>query len=156
MAKKELVPGKQEKAQERLKNFRIELVEYRQRFDLCKKNREDSVRLFWWIAAAFKSLSGILPSHCQCSLGCSKRPKTALSSSVVARIIRQRPKTPSRNPTSLKTQPLFPLNLSPYPLAPLHKTIPEKHTPCVSKPSCLQQMRHWMNISNEGERFWAI
>ena len=45
MAKKELVPGKQEKAHERLKNFRIELADYRQSFDLLKKNREDSVRL---------------------------------------------------------------------------------------------------------------
>ena len=44
MAKNELVPGKQEKAHERLKNFRIELADYRQSFDLLKKNREDSVR----------------------------------------------------------------------------------------------------------------
>ena len=45
MAKKELVPGKQEKAQERLKNFRIELADYRKKFDSLKKDREDSVRL---------------------------------------------------------------------------------------------------------------
>lgn len=44
MAKKELIPGKQEKAQERLKNFRIELADYRQKFDRLKKDREDSVR----------------------------------------------------------------------------------------------------------------
>lgn len=45
MAKKELVPTKQEKAQDRLKNFRIELADYRQSFDRLKKDREDSVRL---------------------------------------------------------------------------------------------------------------
>lgn len=46
MAKKELIPGKQEKAHERLKNFRIELADYRQKFDLLKKDREDNVRVF--------------------------------------------------------------------------------------------------------------
>ena len=45
MAKKELVPAKQEKAHERLKNFRTELADYRQSFDRLKKDREDSVRL---------------------------------------------------------------------------------------------------------------
>ena len=54
MAKKELVPGKQEKAHERLKNFRIELADYRQSFDLLKKSREDSVRL---TPAALRSLN---------------------------------------------------------------------------------------------------
>ena len=44
MAKKELIPGKQEKAHERLKNFRIELADYRQRFDRLKIDREDNVR----------------------------------------------------------------------------------------------------------------
>ena len=44
MAKKELVPTKQEKAHERLKNFRTELADYRQSFDRLKKDREDSVR----------------------------------------------------------------------------------------------------------------
>lgn len=45
MAKKELVPAKQEKAHERLKNFRTELADYRQSFDRLKRDREDSVRL---------------------------------------------------------------------------------------------------------------
>ena len=45
LAKKELVPAKQEKAHERLKNFRTELADYRQSFDRLKKDREDSVRL---------------------------------------------------------------------------------------------------------------
>ena len=45
LAKKELVPAKQEKAHERLKNFRTELADYRQNFDRLKKDREDSVRL---------------------------------------------------------------------------------------------------------------
>ena len=44
MAKKELIPSKQEKAHERLKNFRIELADYRQRFDRLKVDREDNVR----------------------------------------------------------------------------------------------------------------
>ena len=43
-AKKELIPTKQEKAHERLKTFRSDLLEYRQTFDRLKKDREDSVR----------------------------------------------------------------------------------------------------------------
>ena len=44
MAKMELIQGKQEKAHERLKIFRIELADYRQSFDRVKKDKEDSVR----------------------------------------------------------------------------------------------------------------
>ncbi|KAL8761816.1 MAG: hypothetical protein Q9184_002100 [Pyrenodesmia sp. 2 TL-2023] len=41
-AKKELIPAKQEKAYERIKNFRAELLDYRKTFDHLKKDREDS------------------------------------------------------------------------------------------------------------------
>ncbi|KAL9001665.1 MAG: hypothetical protein Q9188_005369 [Gyalolechia gomerana] len=41
-AKKELISAKQEKAYERIKNFRSELLDYRQTFDHLKKDREDS------------------------------------------------------------------------------------------------------------------
>ena len=44
MAKKELVPAKQEKAQERIKNFKSELADYRGTLDRLKKDREDAVR----------------------------------------------------------------------------------------------------------------
>lgn len=44
MAKKELIPAKQEKAHERIKTFRAELLDYRQYFDRQKKEMEDSVR----------------------------------------------------------------------------------------------------------------
>ena len=43
-AKKELIPTKQEKAHERIKTFRSDLVDYRQTFNRLKKDREDSVR----------------------------------------------------------------------------------------------------------------
>ena len=43
MAKKELVHAKQEKAHERLKNFKAELAEYRQTFDHLKRQREEVV-----------------------------------------------------------------------------------------------------------------
>lgn len=43
MAKKELIPAKQEKARERIKNFRSELVDYRRSLEQFKKDREDSV-----------------------------------------------------------------------------------------------------------------
>lgn len=62
MAKKELIPGKQEKAHERLKNFRIELADYRQKFDLLKKDREDNVRVL--DALLLQSLKRLLPSPC--------------------------------------------------------------------------------------------
>lgn len=45
MAKKELITTKQEKAYERLKNFRIELADYRQNFVRLKTDRAESVRL---------------------------------------------------------------------------------------------------------------
>ncbi|KAI4153222.1 MAG: hypothetical protein LQ341_000571 [Variospora aurantia] len=41
-AKKELIQAKQEKAYERIKSFRAELLDYRQTFDHLKKDREDS------------------------------------------------------------------------------------------------------------------
>ncbi|KAL8657766.1 MAG: hypothetical protein Q9226_001582 [Calogaya cf. arnoldii] len=41
-AKKELIPTKQEKAHDRIKTFRSELLDYRQTFDRLKKDREDS------------------------------------------------------------------------------------------------------------------
>ena len=43
LSKKELIPEKQEKAFERVKNFRGELGEYRQEFDHMRKTREDAV-----------------------------------------------------------------------------------------------------------------
>lgn len=45
MAKKELIPAKQEKARERLKNFRAELSDYQQTFQRLKSSHEDSVPL---------------------------------------------------------------------------------------------------------------
>ncbi|KAL9595920.1 MAG: hypothetical protein Q9219_006146 [cf. Caloplaca sp. 3 TL-2023] len=42
LAKKELIPTKQEKAYERIKNFRSELLDYRQSFEHLKRDREDS------------------------------------------------------------------------------------------------------------------
>ena len=47
MAKKELVPAKQEKAQERIKGFRNELAGYRQTLDHLKKEREEAVCLLY-------------------------------------------------------------------------------------------------------------
>ncbi|KAL8673271.1 MAG: hypothetical protein Q9168_002309 [Polycauliona sp. 1 TL-2023] len=41
-AKKELIATKQEKAHERIKTFRSDLLDYRQTFDRLKKDREDS------------------------------------------------------------------------------------------------------------------
>ena len=43
LSKKELIPEKQEKAFERVKNFRSELGEYRHEFDHMRKTREDAV-----------------------------------------------------------------------------------------------------------------
>ncbi|MCJ1228014.1 protein transport protein bos1 [Toensbergia leucococca] len=42
MAKKELIATKQEKAHERIKNFRSEIQDYRESFDRLKKDREES------------------------------------------------------------------------------------------------------------------
>ena len=43
LSKRELIPEKQEKAFERVKNFRTELQDYRQHFDQLRKEREDAV-----------------------------------------------------------------------------------------------------------------
>jgi golgi SNAP receptor complex member 2 len=45
LSKQELIPAKQEKAFERVKNFRAELSDLRQQFDQLKKEREDAVRI---------------------------------------------------------------------------------------------------------------
>jgi len=42
LSKQELIPAKQEKAFERVKNFRAELSDLRQQFDQLKKEREDA------------------------------------------------------------------------------------------------------------------
>ncbi|EAU32901.1 conserved hypothetical protein [Aspergillus terreus NIH2624] len=42
LSKKELIPEKQEKAFERVKNFRSELSDYRQHFDQLRKEREEA------------------------------------------------------------------------------------------------------------------
>ncbi|KAL8834132.1 MAG: hypothetical protein Q9170_003906 [Blastenia crenularia] len=57
-AKKELIPTKQEKAYERIKNFRSELLDYRRTFDHLKKDREDSQ-----ITQARTELLGRRPHH---------------------------------------------------------------------------------------------
>lgn len=43
LAKKELNPAKQEKAHERIKNFRSDLLDYRNSFDRLKQDHEDTV-----------------------------------------------------------------------------------------------------------------
>lgn len=43
LAKQELVPAKQEKAFERVKNFRADLTDFREQFELVKKEREETV-----------------------------------------------------------------------------------------------------------------
>lgn len=42
LSKKELIPAKQEKAFERVKNFRNELADYRQQFERLRKEREEA------------------------------------------------------------------------------------------------------------------
>jgi hypothetical protein len=44
LSKKELIQEKQEKAFERVKNFRNELADYRTQFDQLRKAREEAVR----------------------------------------------------------------------------------------------------------------
>lgn len=44
LSKKELIPEKQQKAFDRVKNFRDELGDYRTQFDRLRKEREDAVR----------------------------------------------------------------------------------------------------------------
>ncbi|KAI5286252.1 protein transport protein bos1 [Ascosphaera aggregata] len=43
LSKKEIIPAKQEKAYERVKNFRTELADYRTVLERLKREREDAV-----------------------------------------------------------------------------------------------------------------
>ena len=43
LSKKELIPEKQQKAFDRVKNFRNELSDYRTQFDRLRKEREEAV-----------------------------------------------------------------------------------------------------------------
>jgi len=45
LSKKELIPEKQQKAFDRVKNFRDELGDYRGQFDRLRREREEAVRL---------------------------------------------------------------------------------------------------------------
>lgn len=44
LSKKELIPEKQQKAFDRVKNFRDELGDYRGQFDRLRREREEAVR----------------------------------------------------------------------------------------------------------------
>jgi len=54
LSKKELIPAKQEKAFERVKNFRAELGDYRQQFDGLRKVREDAVGLRLYLPCDYR------------------------------------------------------------------------------------------------------
>lgn len=58
LARRELIPEKQQKAFERVKNFRADLVDYRERLDRLKKDREQNVA-----AANRNELLGRRPHH---------------------------------------------------------------------------------------------
>ncbi|MCJ1278284.1 Golgi SNAP receptor complex member 2 [Puttea exsequens] len=60
MAKKELIPAKQEKAHERIRNYRTELADYRQTLERVKKDREQSQT-----ASNRAELLGRRPHHTQ-------------------------------------------------------------------------------------------
>jgi Golgi SNAP receptor complex protein 2 len=43
MARRELIPAKKEKAEQRVKNFRKEMAEYRAQFEKLKGERQEAV-----------------------------------------------------------------------------------------------------------------
>jgi uncharacterized coiled-coil DUF342 family protein len=63
LSKQELIPAKQEKAFERVKNFRAELSELRQQFDELKKEREDVVSVLVVLALVLPANSYLANSH---------------------------------------------------------------------------------------------
>ena len=61
LARRELIPEKQQKAFERVKNFRADLVDYRERLDRLKKDREQNVgpaSSYGWPSGVQVSTSG--------------------------------------------------------------------------------------------------
>ena len=131
MAKKEIIPAKQEKARERIKNFRSDLLDYRQSFERLRKDHEDSVSgskmlCVWTYSSSTKPKLG------------SKARGIVQSCSGVVHIKHPRrrihtPRVPCR--TILRSLRL--LNLF-FPSAPPLKTTRASRTLCVSDLSWLR------------------
>ncbi|KAI4257871.1 MAG: hypothetical protein LQ352_001457 [Teloschistes flavicans] len=111
-AKKELIPAKQEKAYDRIKTFRSDLLDYRQSFERLKKDRQDVV-VAPTIPPPLRTRTPILS------------PRPLLSS-----------------PRKIALQTNTNSNHNPFPSDPPHKTIPAKPTLSANKLLCPPQMPH--------------
>ncbi len=154
-AKKELIPAKQEKAHERIKNFRVELADYRQTLERLKKDREDSV-CFSELATC-PATHKPWPKFSMLTLRrYSKQPKIEQSSSAVAHTTPKHPRTHTPNPALPKIPRSRQQNRNLSPLAQAPKTTPGKRTLYESKISCRLQTPLWMNTWSEVAPSWAI
>lgn len=162
LAKQEPVQTKQEKAFERLKNFRSELEEYRQSFKRIKSANEDIVRR-----------DCIRNKSVECSIAnnsFSERQKHVQNYLVDAHITPLPPRTPTRNPTSTQTQThTRPSHLHSHTTRMLHTgrthtrlvrhravTTIVKATCCARKRSSTRLRTSSTNFWIEEEPFWAI
>ncbi|KAI4096264.1 MAG: hypothetical protein LQ344_001090 [Seirophora lacunosa] len=153
-AKNELIHAKQEKAYERIKNFRAELLDYRQTFDQLKKDREDSVRTS---PAGPLGQQNHIARNAVADPNSSKPPKPEPNFSGAGRITPPLPKIPTpkpspRLPLSSPRIILETLNLL-WPLAPRPMTTPEKHTLFANSLSCRIPTPRWTSTWSAGEPY---
>lgn len=140
MAKKELIPVKQEKAHERIKNFRGELADYRQTLEHLKRDREDSVSSLMDSPDGFTTRDLCL--NADILMPCSKLHKTAPSSLVADHIILQLPRTHTPNLASRRILHLLLQNLKIFRLALPRKTTHGKRTLYGNRILCPRRTRH--------------
>ena len=144
LAKKELIQSKQEKAYERVKGFRSELSDYKERFASLKKQREDTV------SAARPTMQRSHPEVALCPDSYANGSDYSQPSKIVLNclgdgLITQRlRRTPTHNQILLKTRHLPPrqgrhrVSL----LVPRHKMLQESPKRFANRVSSSLQMLH--------------
>lgn len=175
MAKRELIPAKQEKARERLKNFRAELSDYQETFQRLKGSHEENVQA---LSSPFHPPpirethpSGrrvaspgliVLIRGTDLSLTVTSNKQSILkivtNSSHAALTTQQPPKTRIATlnhnlPNPYRPIRLFTLHLqitlmppTISPLAPRPRNILERPTLFANNPSWHKRMHNWMSI----------
>ena len=185
MAKRELIPAKQEKARERLKNFRAELSDFQETFQRLKGSHEENV----------KSLFSLYPPPMETTIQAvilarlSRRPYfltgsadiafvftsnklytlTIITNSIHAALTTSQPPkthiaTLNRNlPSHFPLIHLFTLHLQTTLMPPTishsvprPKNILERPTLFANNPSWHKRMPNWMSIWSEDEPCWEI
>ncbi len=155
LAKQEPVQTKQERAFERLKNFRTDLDEYRDSFKRIKGLNEDLVRPRTWQHSRWLTTRYSKPQrHAQSCLAADlimpPRPKTRTRSPM--------PVQHSIRPSHPRSRIIPPLPIVPTPTQQAHHraaTTTAKATFCARIPSSIRHRSSWTSFSIEAGLSWA-